>query len=350
MSLPSLRDDLPVSLDDLAQETDLRTLGIHHLDLLTLEAQYEVATLGGGQGVSAEPELKLILKKLPKNEKKKHFLFLLLRVLLFWIEQLPFVFLFSKLFSLQPPVLLTDEIWLRESGRDGAVFERKFPVHLNLSLLCLFLIWNKVALHCAADFFFRLRYWNEFELFLKICFKLFYTFFLFKSKDVVALRSGQSYVSKSNIYIVSSMIYIGEDQIDLRMNTPLSHRHLQSRELKLYNNLASSRGNFLTVIEAGLSNVERILSGLQCHSGSGAVGWKIMLIHDEWSCSGASEILTSRYEIHGQSVGFDDGSLWDQNLGYKMISILINIVLSFSPVSWPLSRNVGLFVQTLLVP
>ena len=110
MSLPSLRDDLPVSLDDLAQETDLRTLGIHHLDLLTLEAQYEVATLGGGQGVGAEPELKLILKKLPKNEKKKHFLFLLLRVLLFWIEQLPFVFLFSKLFSLQPPVLLTDEI------------------------------------------------------------------------------------------------------------------------------------------------------------------------------------------------------------------------------------------------
>ena len=55
MSLPSLRDDLPVSLDDLAQETDLGTLGIHHLDLLTLEAQYEVATLGGGQGVGAEP-------------------------------------------------------------------------------------------------------------------------------------------------------------------------------------------------------------------------------------------------------------------------------------------------------
>ena len=111
MSLPSLRDDLPVSLDDLAQETDLRTLGIHHLDLLTLEAQYEVATLGGGQGVGAEPELKLILKKkFLKYEEKKHFLFLLLRVLLFWIEQLPFVFLFSKLFSLQPPVLLTDEI------------------------------------------------------------------------------------------------------------------------------------------------------------------------------------------------------------------------------------------------
>ena len=48
VSLPALRDDLPVSFDDLTQQTDLRTVGIDHLDLLRLEAQYEVATLGRG--------------------------------------------------------------------------------------------------------------------------------------------------------------------------------------------------------------------------------------------------------------------------------------------------------------
>ena len=62
MSLPTLRDDLAMSLDDLAQQTDLRTVGIDHLDLFRLEAQYEVATLGSGQRVCSEPELNLILK------------------------------------------------------------------------------------------------------------------------------------------------------------------------------------------------------------------------------------------------------------------------------------------------
>ena len=55
MSLPTIGDDLAVPLDDLTQQTDLRTVGIHHLDLLRLEAQYEVASLGSGQGVGAEP-------------------------------------------------------------------------------------------------------------------------------------------------------------------------------------------------------------------------------------------------------------------------------------------------------
>ena len=63
MSLPTLRDDLPVSFDDLTQQTDLRTVGIDHLDLLRLEAQYEVATLGRGKRVRSEPELNRILKK-----------------------------------------------------------------------------------------------------------------------------------------------------------------------------------------------------------------------------------------------------------------------------------------------
>ena len=34
VSLPTLGDDLAVSLDDLTQQTDLRTVGVHHLDLL----------------------------------------------------------------------------------------------------------------------------------------------------------------------------------------------------------------------------------------------------------------------------------------------------------------------------
>ena len=63
VSLPTLRDDLAMSLDDLAQQTDLRTVGIDHLDLFRLEAQYEVATLGSGQRVCSEPELNLILEK-----------------------------------------------------------------------------------------------------------------------------------------------------------------------------------------------------------------------------------------------------------------------------------------------
>ena len=63
MSLPTLGDDLAMSLDNLTQQTYLGTVGIHHLDLLRLEAEYEVAPLGGGQGVGPEPELKLISKK-----------------------------------------------------------------------------------------------------------------------------------------------------------------------------------------------------------------------------------------------------------------------------------------------
>ena len=62
MSLPTLGDDLSMSLDDLTQQTDLGTIGIHDLDLLRFEAEYEVATLGGGQRVCSEPELKLISK------------------------------------------------------------------------------------------------------------------------------------------------------------------------------------------------------------------------------------------------------------------------------------------------
>ena len=62
VSLPTLRDDLAMSLDDLTQQTDLSTVGIDHLYLLRLEAQYEVATLGSGQRVSSEPELNLIVK------------------------------------------------------------------------------------------------------------------------------------------------------------------------------------------------------------------------------------------------------------------------------------------------
>ena len=34
VSLPALGDDLAVSLDDLTQQTDLGTVGVHHLDLL----------------------------------------------------------------------------------------------------------------------------------------------------------------------------------------------------------------------------------------------------------------------------------------------------------------------------
>ena len=62
VSLPTLGDDLAMSLDDLTQQTDLGTVGIHHLDLLRLEAEDEVATLGGGQRICSKPELKLISK------------------------------------------------------------------------------------------------------------------------------------------------------------------------------------------------------------------------------------------------------------------------------------------------
>ncbi len=89
VSLPTLGDDLAMSLDNLAQQTDLGTVSIHHLDLLRLEAQYEVATLGCGERVCSEPELKLISKNRRQPSNRKHFLFLLWQDQTFWIEQLP---------------------------------------------------------------------------------------------------------------------------------------------------------------------------------------------------------------------------------------------------------------------
>ena len=55
--LPALGPDPGVAADDLVQQRDLSRVRVHNLDLLRLEAQDEVAGLGGGQGVDPEPEL-----------------------------------------------------------------------------------------------------------------------------------------------------------------------------------------------------------------------------------------------------------------------------------------------------
>ena len=54
VSLPALRHDPAVPLDDLTHEADFSALTIHNFHLVGLEAQYEVASLGGGQWVGAE--------------------------------------------------------------------------------------------------------------------------------------------------------------------------------------------------------------------------------------------------------------------------------------------------------
>ena len=143
VSLPALGDDLAVSLDDLTQQTDLGTVGVHHLDLLWLEAEYEVATLGSGQRIGSEPELKLIIKQ-KFSENVKNFLFLLWQVRPFWIERRPsefifFVFKWKNIFTTGNlrSFSVTRYDCERERERDGAVFERKFPVDLNFST-CLY--------------------------------------------------------------------------------------------------------------------------------------------------------------------------------------------------------------------
>ena len=81
------------------------------------------------------------------------------------------------------------------------------------------------------------------------------------------MKSEAQYVTSAGLALPHQFV-AGEDQVDLRMNIPLSHCHLQSEELKV---LIIPPVTFckvlspLTVMEAGLSNVENILSGLQCH-------------------------------------------------------------------------------------
>ena len=57
MSLPTLGDDLAMSLDNLTQQTYLGTVGIHHLDLLRLDAQDEISALGRSQRIHTKLKL-----------------------------------------------------------------------------------------------------------------------------------------------------------------------------------------------------------------------------------------------------------------------------------------------------
>ena len=57
VALPALREDPGVAPDDRGQQGDLRRVRVHHLDLVRLDAQNEVSSLGRCHRIHAEPEL-----------------------------------------------------------------------------------------------------------------------------------------------------------------------------------------------------------------------------------------------------------------------------------------------------
>ena len=57
VALPALGEDPGVAPDDRGQQGDLRRVRVHHLDLVRLDAQDEVSSLGRCHGIHTEPEL-----------------------------------------------------------------------------------------------------------------------------------------------------------------------------------------------------------------------------------------------------------------------------------------------------